>query len=369
MRQWKAAGPAPKDVDDELWTRFRAAQDTFFGARDADQRRARRGVRRQRRGQGARSSSRPRRCCPVTDLDAAKRALPRPRRPLGRRRQGPPRADQGARGPDARRRAGHPRRRGRAVAPAPTPRSPPAPTTWSPSSRPPSPRSRPTSPRPAPPATTRRSGELEENLASRQAFLDMAKRRSSRDRLPLTSIGPVRTFLSLIARRNIGESRVPTGYRFEPDRGPATQTLPQLEEDDAGGRRRARPCAHRAGERLAASIMLSAAAAPTPTKVQIPSGHPRPPTLAQRQGQQGAKDTTCPLTTTAYHPSAVRRRRSAAPRSAPPASVRIATVRSSPGSLADDVLLRSAAMGFDQDHLDQHPARRRSGADRHTVGT
>lgn len=35
MRQWKAAGPAPKDVDDELWKRFRGAQDTFFGARDA----------------------------------------------------------------------------------------------------------------------------------------------------------------------------------------------------------------------------------------------------------------------------------------------------------------------------------------------
>jgi hypothetical protein len=35
MREWKAAGPAPKDVDDELWKRFRGAQDTFFGARDA----------------------------------------------------------------------------------------------------------------------------------------------------------------------------------------------------------------------------------------------------------------------------------------------------------------------------------------------
>ncbi len=34
MRQWKAAGPAPRDVEDELWTRFRGAQDTFFGARD-----------------------------------------------------------------------------------------------------------------------------------------------------------------------------------------------------------------------------------------------------------------------------------------------------------------------------------------------
>ena len=35
MRLWKSAGPAPKDIDDELWRRFRAAQDTFFGARDA----------------------------------------------------------------------------------------------------------------------------------------------------------------------------------------------------------------------------------------------------------------------------------------------------------------------------------------------
>jgi hypothetical protein len=35
MRQWKTAGPAPKDVDDALWRRFRGAQDQFFGARDA----------------------------------------------------------------------------------------------------------------------------------------------------------------------------------------------------------------------------------------------------------------------------------------------------------------------------------------------
>jgi len=34
MRQWKAAGPAPRDVEEALWTRFRAAQDQFFGARD-----------------------------------------------------------------------------------------------------------------------------------------------------------------------------------------------------------------------------------------------------------------------------------------------------------------------------------------------
>ena len=35
MRRWKDAGPAPKGVDDQLWKRFRAAQDVFFGARDA----------------------------------------------------------------------------------------------------------------------------------------------------------------------------------------------------------------------------------------------------------------------------------------------------------------------------------------------
>lgn len=35
MRDWKAAGPAPRDVDDALWKRFRGAQDAFFGARDA----------------------------------------------------------------------------------------------------------------------------------------------------------------------------------------------------------------------------------------------------------------------------------------------------------------------------------------------
>ncbi|MBZ5733814.1 DUF349 domain-containing protein [Nocardioides sp. TRM66260-LWL] len=35
MRQWKEAGPAPREVDDALWKRFRGAQDAFFGARDA----------------------------------------------------------------------------------------------------------------------------------------------------------------------------------------------------------------------------------------------------------------------------------------------------------------------------------------------
>jgi hypothetical protein len=33
MARWKAAGSAPKGIDDELWTRFRSAQDVFFGAK------------------------------------------------------------------------------------------------------------------------------------------------------------------------------------------------------------------------------------------------------------------------------------------------------------------------------------------------
>ncbi len=33
MTQWKAAGRARRDVEDELWARFRAAQDVFFAAR------------------------------------------------------------------------------------------------------------------------------------------------------------------------------------------------------------------------------------------------------------------------------------------------------------------------------------------------
>jgi hypothetical protein len=35
LTEWKAAGRAAKDVDDGLWRRFKAAQDTFFSARNA----------------------------------------------------------------------------------------------------------------------------------------------------------------------------------------------------------------------------------------------------------------------------------------------------------------------------------------------
>jgi hypothetical protein len=74
MREWKAAGPAPRDVDDRLWARFRAAQDQFFGARDAaqaeqDQEFAANAEVKQALLVEAEA------LVPVTDLDAAKRAI------------------------------------------------------------------------------------------------------------------------------------------------------------------------------------------------------------------------------------------------------------------------------------------------------
>jgi len=35
MSDWKTAGRAPREVEDQLWNRFKAAQDAFFGARNA----------------------------------------------------------------------------------------------------------------------------------------------------------------------------------------------------------------------------------------------------------------------------------------------------------------------------------------------
>ncbi|MEO7629438.1 MAG: DUF349 domain-containing protein [Nocardioides sp.] len=74
MRDWKAAGPAPRDIDDELWKRFRGAQDAFFGARDAanaelDQEFAANAVVKEEILVEAEK------LVPVTDLDAAKKAF------------------------------------------------------------------------------------------------------------------------------------------------------------------------------------------------------------------------------------------------------------------------------------------------------
>ncbi len=74
MREWKAAGPAPREVDDALWQRFRGAQDAFFGARDAanaklDEEFAANALVKEELLVEAEA------LVPVTDLDAAKRSL------------------------------------------------------------------------------------------------------------------------------------------------------------------------------------------------------------------------------------------------------------------------------------------------------
>lgn len=74
MKQWKAAGPAPREVEEALWKRFRGAQDTFFGARDAataaqDKEFAANAEVKERLLAEAEA------LVPVTDLDAAKAAM------------------------------------------------------------------------------------------------------------------------------------------------------------------------------------------------------------------------------------------------------------------------------------------------------
>ncbi len=74
MQDWKAAGPAPRDVEEDMWQRFRAAQDTFFGARDAanaaqDQEFAANAEKKKELLGEAEA------LVPVTDLEAAKRAF------------------------------------------------------------------------------------------------------------------------------------------------------------------------------------------------------------------------------------------------------------------------------------------------------
>jgi hypothetical protein len=74
MQDWKAAGAAPREVEEDLWQRFRAAQDTFFGAREAANAE-------QDREFAANAEKKKEllveaeKLVPVTDLEAAKRAF------------------------------------------------------------------------------------------------------------------------------------------------------------------------------------------------------------------------------------------------------------------------------------------------------
>jgi hypothetical protein len=74
MARWKAAGSAPRNVEDALWKRFRGAQDVFFTARDAanaaqdEEFRANALVKEQILVEAEK-------LLPITDLDAARQAM------------------------------------------------------------------------------------------------------------------------------------------------------------------------------------------------------------------------------------------------------------------------------------------------------
>jgi hypothetical protein len=74
MARWKAAGSAPRNVEDALWKRFRGAQDVFFTARDAanaaedEEFRANAVVKEQLLVEAEK-------LLPITDLDAARKAM------------------------------------------------------------------------------------------------------------------------------------------------------------------------------------------------------------------------------------------------------------------------------------------------------
>jgi hypothetical protein len=74
MQRWKAAGPATRESEQELWGRFKAAQDTFFTARSAvyDERDA---EQKQNLEAKQKLADEAEKLLPVNDLDAARSAL------------------------------------------------------------------------------------------------------------------------------------------------------------------------------------------------------------------------------------------------------------------------------------------------------
>jgi hypothetical protein len=74
MQRWKAAGPATREAEQELWLRFKAAQDSFFAARSAvyDERDAEQSKNLQAKQALAGEAEK---LLPVTDLKAARASL------------------------------------------------------------------------------------------------------------------------------------------------------------------------------------------------------------------------------------------------------------------------------------------------------
>ena len=115
MTRWKAAGSAPRGVDDELWKRFRGAQDVFFGAKPAPcpSRTASSGQRRRQAGLLVEEAEA---ILPVTRSGRGPRRVPLGAGALGRIGKVPREMHPPAGQPAPRRRVRHQGLRGRAVA-------------------------------------------------------------------------------------------------------------------------------------------------------------------------------------------------------------------------------------------------------------
>lgn len=74
MQQWKAAGPAPRDVDEKLWQTFRGLQDQFFAARSAAMSEQDAEFRGNQQAKEALLDEAEKTVLPVTDLTTAKQA-------------------------------------------------------------------------------------------------------------------------------------------------------------------------------------------------------------------------------------------------------------------------------------------------------
>ena len=141
MARWKAAGPAPRGVDEALWKRFRGAQDTFFAAKQATMTaqdtefQANAEAKEQLLAEGEK-------LLPITDLAAAKTAYRDAAGALGRDRQGAPGRHPAAGQPAPGDRNGRSRPPRTSAGAGTTPKRGPGPRTRRPSWRRRSPRSR-----------------------------------------------------------------------------------------------------------------------------------------------------------------------------------------------------------------------------------
>ncbi|MDO5498913.1 MAG: DUF349 domain-containing protein [Propionibacteriaceae bacterium] len=75
MQQWKAAGPAPREVDEQLWQTFRGLQDQFFAARSAALNEQDAEFRGNQQAKEALLDEAERTILPIKDLNASKQAF------------------------------------------------------------------------------------------------------------------------------------------------------------------------------------------------------------------------------------------------------------------------------------------------------